>query len=1054
MSQSVTSAIQDGLWYLAKLDAESAAASVCLAYQVTGELDLDALRTAWHTVVDRHPALRTSFTTAAGRPSAIIAVDGDPMHFVDVTAEPESVAEWAREVAATPLRLDGRLARLAVARFGEWDHAVVLRLHRGVADDESVSIVLAELSDAYAATLRGESERPRPLPAYTAFARAQRDQVAEPDFAERLKWWTAALTPPPPAPTLPVDRPRPPHAAAAGEVLRFEWGPEVTRPLGEFTDGVFPVLLAAFAALLGRYGGDERIAVGCPVSVRPPDFTGVVGAFQNTLALPVDLSGRPSLRELASRVGALVAEAQARADVPFAELVAATRTERDADRFPLCDALFVCHDKPRAELVLSGAAVSPRMVENCSARADLVLTVRPGEAKIAGSLEFRSALFDEDGGERLLSQFHVFLVSALREPDRPLADVPLEGVDRLAEAVRAADQIPAAAPAARPANELFHTQALRRPDDIALSMGTEETTYRALEQQAAIITAALVTDEIVAGSPVVVRMASGPLQVAAVIGVLDAGAHLACLGQGDTGERGKAVLADLRPVCLVVDGDPEEDELVQWYLGEYGGWVLDASILEPDDEPRPSVPSLRGARAYVTYTSGSTGKPKGIPQSHTTLAQFVTWFSREFRIGPGTRMAQWAAPGYDAALVEIFAGLVAGATLCLVPDRIRANPEKIVDWLVEQRATVFQTVPSFARQVLVAMDSRGVVPDTLTHVLLAGEALPADVANGLRAALPGARLINLYGPTESILATWLEVTADLHGTAPIGRSIPGRHVLVLDDRGVPCAAGVTGNLVIRSPYLTDGYLGDAADEAPFAPLSTLDLDGTRCYRTGDLAARRRDGVLEFRGRKDFQIKFNGVRVELTDIEAALAAHETVAECAVVAVTTSDRLVSRLVGYVVPCRDEAGAAIGSAAAWRSALRARFGKAMPPVSFHTMIGLPRGIGGKVDRRRLPEPAAAPVGPARTPETPVRTAVAALWAGFPGVRAGSADESFFAAGGRSLQVPILLERVHERFGVEVPMREFLSTPTVAGLSTLVETHRVSLTAATLRGEDRDTA
>ncbi|HVK26571.1 MAG TPA: AMP-binding protein, partial [Actinokineospora sp.] len=826
MPHSVTSAIQDGLWYLAKLDAESAAATVCLAYQVTGELDLDALRSAWDAVVRRHPGLRTSFADVAGRPVPTVADDGDPMHFIDVSAEPESVAEWAREVSATPLRPDGRLARLAVARFGEWDHAIVLRLYRGIADDDSVSIVLGELSAAYAAALRGETESARPLPDYTAFARAQRDLVAEPDFADRVRWWTGVLTPAPPAPTLPVDRARPAHTASAGEVLRFEWGPEITRPLGELCRTAevtpFAVLLAAFQGLLGRYGGDERMAVGCPMSVRPPDFTGVVGAFQNILVLPVDLTGRPSLRELAGRAGALVAEAQARADVPFAELVASTKAERDPNRIPMCDAMFVFHDQQRTELALAGTGVSPRIVENGAARTDLTLTLRTGEFKLSGALEFRSALFDEDGGERLLSQFHVLLVAALRDPDRPLVELPMEGNDRLAESVRAADQITAAAPAARPANELFHTQAMRRPDDVALTCGDDTKTYLELEQQAAIITAALVQDEEVAGNPVVVRMSSGALQVAAVIGVLDAGANVACLGQGDTGERGKAVLDDLRPVCLVVDGDPTEDDLVQWYLAEYGGWVLDASILEPDEEPRPSVPSVRGARAYVTYTSGSTGKPKGIPQSHATLAQFVTWFSREFRIGPGARVAQWAAPGYDAALVETFTGLVAGATLCLVPDRIRANPDKIVDWLIEQRITVFQTVPSFARQVLTALIPRAAELDSLTQILLAGEALPADLANGLRATLPWARLVNLYGPTESILATWHEITADLTGTAPIGRSIPGRQVLVVDDRGLPCPTGVTGNLVIRSPYLTDGYLGDAADETPFAPLSTLD----------------------------------------------------------------------------------------------------------------------------------------------------------------------------------------------------------------------------------------
>lgn len=1065
---ATSSAVQNGLWFLEQLDSESAASTVALAYQVTGELDLDALGAAWQAVLSRHTVLRTTFTERAGVPVPVVSTSGAPLVRADFVDEPEAVADWAREQAAAPLRMSEGLARLAVAKFGEWDHALVLCLHRAAADDESVSIVLTDLSEAYTGAKQGTRPDTQALsPSYAEFAQEQAERAEDPEFAESVRWWTATVTPPPAAATLPVDRARPADRATAGDVLRFEWGPEVTRPLGELSRASgakpFAVLLAAFQALLGRYGGDERLAVGCPVSVRPrPEYDGVVGAFEHPLVLTADLSGLPTFRTVVERVARQSTEALARADVPFTEVVAATKAERDFRRIPLCDTMFVFHDQPRADLVLDGATAATRVVENGSAFTDLTLDVRLAGANLVGALEFRSALFDRAGAERLLSQFQMLLTAGLRDPDRPVADLPLDGADKVEAAVRAADMITAAAPAARTANELFHSQAQLRPEQIALSAGAQLTTYRELERLAAIITAALVSEEDIGGRPVVVRMPSGRLQVASVIAVLDAGANVACLGEGDTGEHGKAVLNDLRPACLIVDGDPAEDDLAQWFLTEHGGVVIDASLLEPDSTPRPHVPSVRNARAYVTHTSGSTGRPKGIPQTHATLAQFVTWFSEEFGIRPGSRMAQWAAPGYDAALVEIFAGLVAGATLCLVPDRIRANPEKIVDWLVEQRVTLFQTVPSFARQVLGVVNSRGVAAQlaALDHVLLAGEALPADLANGVRAALPSARLVNLYGPTESILATWHEITGDLHGTSPIGQSIPGRQVLVLDDHGRPCPAGVTGNLVIRSPYLTEGYLGAAgADRSAFEPatdLAAFGIDGSGCYRTGDLGARRRDGVLEFRGRKDFQIKFNGMRIELSDIESALSAHESVADCAVVAVTTSDGLVSRLVGYVVPRRTESGDAVGSAAVWRAALRTRFGKAMPPVSFQTMIGLPRGIGGKVDRRRLPEPA-PPAGraAAATPKTPVETVVAELWAGLPGVRPTGANESFFAAGGRSLQVLVLLDQVRERFDVEVPLHDFLATPTVTGLSTVVE-YQVSLTAATgtRRGEERDSA
>jgi acyl-coenzyme A synthetase/AMP-(fatty) acid ligase len=269
---------------------------------------------------------------------------------------------------------------------------------------------------------------------------------------------------------------------------------------------------------------------------------------------------------------------------------------------------------------------------------------------------------------------------------------------------------------------------------------------------------------------------------------------------------------------------------------------------------------------------------------------------------------------------------------------------------------------------------------------------------------------------------------------PIGRPIPGRQVLVVDDQDRPCPTGVTGHLVILSPHVTAGYTGAAAGErAAFEPPRAPAEHGiapVRCYRTGDFGRRRWDGALEFLGRRDQQVKFQGVRVELTDIETALAECESIAECAVTAVTNAEGLVTRLVAHVVPARDEAGTPLGSAKDWRAVLQARFGRSKYSLSFHTMLGLPRNLGGKVDRRKLPVPAAA-AAPTRTTVSEVDEALAEVWSDVLGAAPAGADENFFTAGGHSLLVPVLLNRVRERVGVAVPVREFLADPTIAGLS-----------------------
>jgi amino acid adenylation domain-containing protein len=507
----------------------------------------------------------------------------------------------------------------------------------------------------------------------------------------------------------------------------------------------------------------------------------------------------------------------------------------------------------------------------------------------------------------------------------------------------------------KPVHDLVHAHAERTPDAPAIRWDGGSVSYRELADRAAAVTAALGRQS----GAVAVRLPQGNIRVAALLGVLGAGAHLSWLGTGDLGERGRVVLSDLRPAHMLVDGDGADDDLATWYADEVGGRLVDAGAIDAGRLAAPS-PVAPDDRAYVAHTSGSTGIPKGVPQTHAAFAQFTTWFAAEFGIGPGSRVAQWVTPEHDPALIELFATLVAGGTVCPVPEGIRAHPVRLAEWLGENRITHFQTIPSFAAEIVRAVAKHDLAAGltSLDHFVLMGEAVSGDLVRGLRAALPSARLVNLYGPTETIAATWHPISDPVTDAVPIGLAIPGRRILVVDEHDRPCPDGVTGEIVVLSPYVSPGYTGAAADrDTPFRPLRTENgrdaESGVRTYRTGDLARRRDDGVLEFRGRSDNQVKVAGHRIELTDIELTLSAQASITECAVVAKTDDHGLAAQLIAYVVPSPGAApdGRPLRD---WRAALRERLGRDIPPILFTVLRErLPRNAIGKVDRRRLPAP-----------------------------------------------------------------------------------------------------
>ncbi|TCB96886.1 amino acid adenylation domain-containing protein [Micromonospora zingiberis] len=1039
------------MWLLEQLAPYRGVHRLVRTWHLDGTVDALALRSAWRTLLDRHEALRTRLIEVDGAPVPLVSTDTESA-FVHVDLGHLADAERTRAAdrvcvaaASVPERAtDTPLARLTLVRIGPTTHRLVLALHRTVADDRSISIIADELSICYAAAVRPDADGPAlaPVLRYAEYARWQRDLVDGPAGRRLLDWWTRELTPLPPSVPLPTDHDGAARPAGPAGLLSFDWGTALADRLATYcrTRPANPaaVLLAAVQAVLHRYGDDDQVTVVMPVPVPPPGFPALVGPCDNLLVLTGDLGGAPTFDEAVDRAAAVLRAATAHRDLPFARLVQELPVDRDPGRVPFCDVLLAVPG-PEAELRLTGATVAPTAVTDAGPTvADLAITVRRTWPSLAGTLGYRADRFASTSAEGLLGQVRTLLSAALDAPHTPLHRLPLD----VAAVAGAIDEDPSVEPLT--VHEIVRRHAVRTPDAVAVAGPDGRWTYRELDRRAEAV-AEYLRGLPVDGAPVAVRMTPGPWQLAASLGILRAGGHLVWFGTGDAGQRGQAILAELRPVCLLRSGEDPDDDLARWYRDELDGRLVDVTCLpRPPAKPVPAPTDDLSRTAYVAYTSGSTGRPKGIAHTHRAFAQFVTWMADALELAPGARVAQWVTPEHDPSLCETFATLVGGGTLHPVPVRIRVHPEKLADWLVRERVTFLQTVPSFAREVLAVVAAREPAdrPTGLRRLVLMGETLSDQLVNGFRRVLPATRLANIYGPTETIAATWHDITGPVPANVPIGRPIPGRQVLVLDEADQPCPTGVTGELVVRSRYVCDGYLGDGAGrQAAFrAPAGGPDDDSDlRWYRTGDLARRRWDGALEFRGRRDHQVKLLGTRVELADVEAALAAHDGVADCAVVPVTDQDGLVVRLTAYVVPRRGPDGDPLAGAAQWRAQLRRRFGGAMVLVAFETVPDqLPRTVAGKVDRRRLPAPRSASAR--RATGNPVEEGLAEIWSALLGTGPYDAEVSFFGAGGHSLLVPVLVQRIRRRFGVTVPLRECFTHNTLAGMAALVEAERTA--------------
>ncbi|NOK36744.1 amino acid adenylation domain-containing protein, partial [Corallococcus exercitus] len=932
---------QERLWFLDRLEPGSAFYNVPVVSRLDGTLDVSALERSLQFLVRRHESLRTVFVETRGEPGQHILPDlALPLSVVDLTSTPAdtreaSARELAREEARRPFDLArGPLLRVTLLRLESSRHWLLLTVHHLVADGWSMRVLVRELSEAYAAFSTGRAPALPELPLqYADHAAWQRDWLRGERHEDLLGWWRQHLAGAPPVLDLPGDRRRPRVQSYRGaqcvhRLTQAAW--ERVKALAS-REGTTPfvALLAGFQVLLHRYTGQEDLVVGVDTAHRSrPETAGIVGLFVNQLPLRGDLSGEPSFRELLRRDHRAALEAWAHQDLPFDAMVRGLNPERSLAHAPLFQVKLVLQDAASGPVRLPGLTLTSTLGDTGATKLDLTLSVTDSGEGLELLCEYATDLFDADTIARMLGHLEALLDGAAANPERSISALPLwtpEARGQVLEAWRPTG--PAVAPDL--AHRLFEAQAHATPEAIAVALGTTTVTYARLEARANQLARHLVASGVRPEAVVGVHLERTPDFVVALLGVLKAGGAFLPLDPAQPPARLEAMLREARASVLL------SDESLADRLASQGELLVlldaDRAALEAQPElPLSPAPAVTPANlAYVIFTSGSTGTPKGALLAHHGLCNTALATRDALGLRPGSRLLQLASIGFDASVSEVFSTLLSGATLVLAPAESLLPGPPLQSVLASERITALTATPTSLAPL-----EPSALP-LLEAVASVGEACTPELASRWK---PGRRFLNAYGPTEATVCATIDL--DVTPARPsIGRAIPGARVAVLDARGEPVPVGVPGELYVGGPGVARGYLERPALTAErFVPDPFSSEPGARLYRTGDRVRTLSDGRLEYLGRRDAQVKVNGIRIELGEVEATLAQVPGVRQAVVLPREHAGE--TRLTAWLVA--DESL----DVTAVRRFLKERLPDAFVPSAYVRLDALPLTPGGKLD------------------------------------------------------------------------------------------------------------
>ncbi|WP_330214017.1 non-ribosomal peptide synthetase [Pseudomonas sp. Z18(2022)] len=1004
---------QNRLWITWQLDPQSSAYTIPGGLRLRGELDEDAVRSSFQQLIQRHEALRTRFFERDGqgfqRVDAKVEFDLQVIDLSDLpAAEREARANQIREdEARTQFDLEkGPLLWVTLVRLDDEDHQLLVTLHHIIADGWSLSVLIDEFARLYAAASLGQTlELPALALQYADYGSWQRQWLAEGEGQRQLAYWKQQLGDEHPTLSLATDHPRSAqHVRSASRHsvrLSASLGEAIRKTAQAHESTPFMLLLAAFQSLLHRYSGQRDIRIGIPSANRPRQETqGLIGFFINTLVLRAELDARLPFAELLAATRTAALGAQAHQDLPFEQLLEAFPQAREQGLFQV---MFNHQQRDLGALRrLPGLLADELAWHSREAKFDLQLhSEEDRNGRLSLAFDYADELFDAATIERLAEHFINLLQAACKHPQQAIGDLKLLHDDEHTQQHQWS-----AAPCAAAQQWLPEQLNQQVSERTALVWQDASLTFAQLHTQANRL-AHYLRDKGV-GPDVCVAIAAerSPQLLIGLLAIIKAGGAYVPLDPDYPAERLAYMLKDSGVQLLLT-----QTSLLEQLPTAEGVCVIAMDSLKLESWPThaPGLHLNGDNLAYVIYTSGSTGQPKGVGNTHAALAERLQWMQATYPLDETDVLMQKAPISFDVSVWECFWPLITGCRLVLAGPGEHRDPHRIAQLVQEHGVTTLHFVPPLLQ--LFVDEPLAAECTSLRRLFSGGEALPAELRNRVLAQLPAVQLHNRYGPTETAInVTHWHCQAQDGERSPIGRPLGNVICRVLDDQFNPLPAGVPGELCIGGIGLARGYLGRAGLTAERFVADPLGEAGARLYRTGDRVRWSADGVLEYLGRLDQQVKLRGFRVEPEEIEARLLALDGIAQAVVLVRETAAG--AQLIGYYTANEplDEQDV--------KTALAAELPEYMVPAQLMRLDSMPLSPSGKLDRRALPEPVWQ-VREHVEPETALQQQIAGIWREVLALPRIGLRDDFFALGGHSLLATQIISRTRQACDVELPLR-----------------------------------
>ncbi|MCY1684001.1 non-ribosomal peptide synthetase [Kocuria sp. SL71] len=988
--------LQQGLLFHSLLgqDEERAPYVSQLVLELGGGLDIERIERAYSRLIERHEALRVRFShRESGEPIQVVLSSDAPVFIAHDESERNDIWSQVREREGVAFDLENSVLIECHVYPIMWGGSfLVLRMHHLILDGWSMPLLLDDLLSLYSGDSRPVSSEVRLRDFYEWLARSGSENS--------VSTWTGVLgdtvEPTLVAPEAGPDRP---HLHVSQS---FDLGSALTREVErlarDLSTTVNSVLESSWGMVLGGLTASDNVCFGEPVSGRGGSFDGVedlLGMFINTVPVRVGLA--PD-RSFADVVKGVTRDRVATLDdqhVPLHELNHSLGVET------LFDSLFVFENAPylKGSHVLDSEIQFVNMYGEESTNYPLSVKVVPGDS-LNVSIDYRTDCFGDSYIRSAFRAWESILRQVVANPDVAVGRVSVSSAENVASVLElGAGEAPEEAPCL--VHELFERAARSGPESPAVVWDSGSMSYEELDRASNRLARRLMRAGVDVGSTVGLMLSRGPGMVVSVLASLKAGARYLPIDPELPAERIDFMLNDSTPGVLLTNPECSADVgassgTVRLVLDEVMSAEEYAGV---DDSPIVSEELSRALEvedaAYTIYTSGSTGRPKGVVVTHRGAAALAGAQRRDLQVKSDSRVLQFASPSFDAAFFETLCAWSAGAAL-VVLSKPELTPGDVLGNSIHKHKVTHAVLTPTVLSVCEGEDLAGV-----KSLLSAAEACSLEL---VAKWAPGRLMLNGYGPTEATVCVSMTGSlAGWEGVVPIGRPLPGSRLYVLDSAMRPCPLGTTGELFIAGEGLARGYLGRADLTAQKFVADPFAADGSRMYRSGDLAHWGADGQIYFDGRADDQVKIRGYRIEIGEIESTLRRCHGVGQAAVV-VREDQPAVRQLVGYVVP--DTGGTSL-DVSAIRDQLAGWLPDYMVPSVVMEVGVLPLTTNGKLDAEALPKPGDVPRADMVAAENDAEQQIMDLFAEVLGIGEVSATDSFFALGGDSITAIQLVNR-----------------------------------------------